>query len=91
MATFIAAAAPLMLALGSLHQAATGQKVPIDTYGLGFHILNDVGFAMVFPIGLALLLARRAEAVSGLMIGVYYLNLFLCTTFAGYLGRYLER
>lgn len=87
--TLIAAGAPLMLALGSLHEVATGEKVSI-TYGLGFHIFNDIGFAMVFPIGLALYSRAAPSAVKSLMIGVYYLNIFLCTTFAGYLGRYLE-
>jgi hypothetical protein len=49
----IAAGGPLLLALASANVAATGGKVSL-LWGLGFHIVNDVGFAMVFPVGLAL-------------------------------------
>jgi proton-dependent oligopeptide transporter, POT family len=88
---FIGAGGPLMLALGSMHEAATGEKVSVSTYLLGFHILNDIGFAMVFPLGLALFSRVAPRAISGLMIGVYYLNLAMCTYFGGYSGRYLEK
>lgn len=85
----IAAAAPALLGLASAQEASTGHKASL-AYGLGFHILNDVGFSMLFPIGLALYSRASPRAVVGLMIGVYYLHLFLCNTAVGYLGRFLE-
>ena len=85
----IAAIAPLMLALASMQQAATGAKVSL-VWGLGFHIINNIGFAMVFPVGLALFSRASPRAVGGLMIGVYYLHLFLANMFVGRLGGFLE-
>jgi POT family proton-dependent oligopeptide transporter len=85
----IAAAAPLVLALASAQQAATGDKVSL-AWGLGFHIINNIGFAMVFPVGLALFSRASPRSVGGLMIGVYYLHLFLANMFVGRLGGFLE-
>jgi POT family proton-dependent oligopeptide transporter len=85
----IAATAPLLLALASAQQAATGQKVSL-VWGLGFHIINDIGFAMVFPVGLALFSRASPRAIGGLMIGVYYLHLFIANMMVGRLGGLLE-
>lgn len=68
--------APLVLALASLHEAATGEKVSL-AWGLAFHILNDVGFANIFPVGLALYSRASPKAIGSTMLAVYYLNLFL--------------
>ncbi len=46
----IAAFAPLLLAIASTHEQLTGQKVSL-VWALGFHIVNDIGFSMVFPVG----------------------------------------
>ena len=86
----IAAGAPGLLALASLQELATGQKASL-AYGLGFHIINSVGFAMLFPIGLALYSRAAPRAISGVMIGVYYLHLFLCNSAVGYLGGLIEK
>jgi POT family proton-dependent oligopeptide transporter len=85
----IAAGAPLLLALGSANEAATGHKVSL-AWGLGFHIVNDIGYANLFPVGLALFTRAAPRAVGGLMVGVYYLHLFIANLAVGYLGRFLE-
>ena len=85
----IAAGAPLLLALASMQQAATGEKASL-VYGLGFHIINDIGFAMVFPVGLALYSRASPRGVGGLMIGIYYLHLFIANMSVGRLGGLLE-
>jgi POT family proton-dependent oligopeptide transporter len=87
--TAIAALAPLMLALASAQQAATGQKASL-AWGLGFHIINDIGFAMIFPVGLALFSRASPRAIAGLMIGVYYLHLFVANMMVGRIGGFLE-
>jgi POT family proton-dependent oligopeptide transporter len=74
--TFIAATAPLTLAAAALHEAATGQKIGLG-WGLGFHILNDIGFANVYPIGLALYSRVAPKAVNATMMSAYLLSLFL--------------
>jgi POT family proton-dependent oligopeptide transporter len=88
--TFISALAPLALAIASWQAAATGAKVGLG-WGIAFHILNDIGFANVFPVGIALYSRASPRAVAGTMIGVYYLHLFACNMLVGRLGGFLEQ
>jgi POT family proton-dependent oligopeptide transporter len=88
--TFISAGAPLMLAIASWHAAASGQKIGLG-WGLAFHIINDIGFANVFPVGIALYSRASPRAVAGMMIGVYYLHLFAANMMVGWLGGLVER
>lgn len=85
----IAALGPLVLAWASANEVATGQKASL-LVGLGFHIFNDIGFAMVFPVGLALYSRAAPKAYSGLFIGVYYLHLFMCNLATGKLAGMIE-
>jgi POT family proton-dependent oligopeptide transporter len=85
----ISALAPLLLVLGSLQGAAAGQKVSL-AWGLGFHLVNSVGYALLFPVGLALYSRASPRAITGLMIGVFYLHLFLANMTVGRLGGLLE-
>ena len=85
----ISALAPLALAFASWQATATGQKVGIG-WGFAFHIINDIGFANVFPVGIALYSRASPRAVAGTMIGVYYLHLFACNLLVGRLGGLLE-
>ncbi len=87
---FIAAAAPLLLALASAEALSTHHKVGL-AWGLGFHIVNDIGVANLFPVGLALYSRAAPKAVGGLMIGVYYLMFFLANMGVGWLGGLLEK
>jgi POT family proton-dependent oligopeptide transporter len=86
----IAALAPLTLALASAIVAATGQKVGLG-WALAFELLNDFGFANFFPVGLALFSRAAPKALGGMMIGVFYLHLFLGNMAVGYLGGLLEK
>jgi POT family proton-dependent oligopeptide transporter len=85
----IAAGGPLLLAIASANVAATGGKVSL-VWGLGFHIVNDVGFAMVFPVGLALFSRAAPRRVGGLFIGIYYLHLFVCNFATGKIAGFIE-
>ena len=85
----ISALAPLLLVLGSMQAGATGHRVSLG-WGLGFHLVNSVGYALLFPVGLALYSRASPHAASGLMIGVYYLHLFLANMTVGRLGGFLE-
>lgn len=85
----IAAGAPLILAIAGAHAAATGGKVSL-VWGLGFHVVNDVGFAMVFPVGLALFSRAAPRQVGGLFIGIYYLHLFICNFATGRVAGLIE-
>jgi POT family proton-dependent oligopeptide transporter len=87
--TFIAALAPLTLAFASAKVAATGGKIGLG-WGLSFHILNDIGFSNVYPVGLALYSRAAPKALSATMMAAYLLSLFLagmiCAKLASLLG-----
>ena len=85
----IAAGAPLILAAASANEATTGQKASL-IWGLGFHIVNDIGFAMIFPVGLALFSRAAPRQVGGLFIGIYYLHLFICNLATGKIAGLVE-
>jgi POT family proton-dependent oligopeptide transporter len=85
----IAAGGPLLLAIASANAAASGGKVSL-VWGLAFHIVNDVGFAMVFPVGLALFSRAAPRRVGGLFIGIYYLHLFVCNLTTGKVAGFIE-
>jgi len=57
---------------------------------LGFELLNSIGFANVFPVGLAMYARASPKAVVGTMVGVYLLHLFLCNNLVGWLGGLLD-
>lgn len=83
-----AALAPLMLALAAMRVAATGHPVSL-AWAFAFHFLNDLGFANVLPVGLALYSRAAPKGLSGLMVGIYYLQLFLANMLVGWLGGLL--
>jgi POT family proton-dependent oligopeptide transporter len=59
-------------------------------WGLGFHVVNDIGFAMIFPVGLALFSLAAPRQVGGLFIGIYYINLFICNFATGKIAGLVE-
>jgi proton-dependent oligopeptide transporter, POT family len=88
--TAISATAPLVLAAASLRVAATGHPVSL-IWALGFHFLNDLGFANVLPVGLALYSRAAPKGLGGIMIAVYYLHLFLGNTLMGKIGGLIDK
>jgi POT family proton-dependent oligopeptide transporter len=86
----ISSLAPLALALASWQEAASGHKASL-LWGVAFHVINSIGFANVFPVGLALYSRASPRALAGLMIGAYYTHLFACNMLVGRLGGFLEQ
>jgi proton-dependent oligopeptide transporter, POT family len=84
----ISALGPLVLAGCAFTADTTHHPVPLY-WALGFHILNDVGFANVLPVGLALYSRAAPKGLGGMMIAVYYLHLFMGNVLTGYLGGLL--
>jgi POT family proton-dependent oligopeptide transporter len=68
---------------------ATGAKVSF-AWALVYTLLNDLGFANILPVGLALYSRVAPKSLEGLMLGVFYLHLFLGNTFVGWLAGFLE-
>jgi len=85
----ISATGPLALAAAAAAFAATGHRVSLG-YAITFHILNDIGFSNVFPVGLALYTRASPRGWAGIMVPIYYLNLFACGLGIGELGTLLD-
>jgi POT family proton-dependent oligopeptide transporter len=85
----LSAAAQLALVAAAMISAG-GNKAGIG-WVLTFEVLNSVGFANVFPVGLALYARASPKVIAATMIGVYYLHLFMGNNLVGWLGGLLER
>ncbi len=70
--------------------SATGHKAGIS-WVLAFEGFNSIGFANVFPVGLALFARASPKPLAGTMMGVYLLHLFLGNNLVGWLGGLLDR
>jgi POT family proton-dependent oligopeptide transporter len=85
---FVAALGPLVLAAASLY-AAGGHKVGLG-WGLAFHLVNDIGFSGVYPIGMALFSRASPPALGATVVNGYVFSVFLCNLLvaklAGLLG-----
>jgi POT family proton-dependent oligopeptide transporter len=57
---------------------------------LAYTLVNDIGFANIVPIGLALYSRVAPKQIVGLVLGVYYLHLFLGNSFVGWLAGFMD-
>jgi len=87
--SLLAAGGPAMIVIAAGLIATTHEKVSF-VWTLGYTIVNDFGFANILPVGLALYSRLAPRSLEGLVIGVYYLHLFLGNTFVGWLAGFLE-
>ena len=71
-------------------RAGHGQRAGLG-WLLAFEVLNGIGWANIYPVGLAFYARAAPAAVSGTMIGVFYLHLFVSNNLVGWLGGWLER
>jgi POT family proton-dependent oligopeptide transporter len=85
---FFAAAGVACLALGQA-LTPTGGKVAFG-WLLTFHLLNDIGFANVLPVGLALFARAAPPSLAGMIVGVYYIHLWAGNQLVGWLGARYE-
>jgi POT family proton-dependent oligopeptide transporter len=83
--TAIGALAPLALMAAAAIVESSGQKVSI-AWGVLFHVVNDLGFSMVLPVGLALYSRLAPQGLGGIMIAVYYLHIAGSNFLVGMLG-----
>ncbi|VWX51219.1 peptide MFS transporter [Novosphingobium sp. 9U] len=51
-----------------------------------FHILNSIGFAHTLPVSLALFTKVAPKALTGTVVGLYYLAFFACNKIVGTVG-----
>ena len=88
-AIVICACAPLTLALASAEVARTGHPVSL-AWALAFHLINDLGFSNLLPIGLALYSRAAPKGWEGVLVAVYYLQFATANFLVGYLAGLLE-
>jgi POT family proton-dependent oligopeptide transporter len=84
----VAALAPLILAAASVH-AAHGHKVGL-LWGLSFHIVNDIGFANIYPIGMALYSRAAPKSLTATVVNLFSLSIFLANLMVGRLAGLLS-
>ncbi len=87
--SMIAAGGPALMAIaGQIVDTTHGKVGPIWT--LAYTVVNDIGFANVLAVGLALYSRVAPRQIVGLVIGIYYLHLFIANTFVGWLGGFMD-
>lgn len=77
----------LLLSMGEL--TAGSGKVAL-VWPVAFHFLCAVGYLYVGPIALALVSRDAPAAVNAMMVGAYYLGIFIGGIGSGWLGRFYE-
>ena len=87
--SFVAACAPLMLLIPAMSIEAGGGKISI-LWTFAYTLVNDIGFANILPVGLALYSRAAPRGLQGVMIGIYYLHLFFGNMFVGWLAGLLD-
>lgn len=60
-------------------------------WAVAFHCLNSIAFANIAPVALSLYGRVAPARLSGTMIGVLYIHLFIANNLVGWLGGMLER
>jgi POT family proton-dependent oligopeptide transporter len=87
---FFGALGVLCLAAGAYVAETAHEKVGFG-WLLAFHLLNDIGFANVLPVGLAFYTRSAPKALTGFIVGVYYLHLWAGNTLVGWLAGQLDK
>ncbi len=88
-ACLLAAGGPALIVVAAALSEGTHEKVSL-AWTLGYTIVNDLGFANILPVGLALYSRVAPRRLEGLVIGIYYLHLFVGNIFVGWLAGFLE-
>jgi len=86
---FIAALGPLALVMAAQIVDSTGAKVSF-IWTLAFTLVNDLGFANILPVGLSLYSRAAPRGTAGMVVGIYYLHLFIGNFFVGWLAGLLH-
>jgi POT family proton-dependent oligopeptide transporter len=89
-AGLVAAMAPLMLALASTLIQGSGERASI-LWAISAEIINDLAFANIYPVGMALFSRAAPRSLAGFMVAVFFLHLFLANMLVGRLGGLLEQ
>jgi POT family proton-dependent oligopeptide transporter len=86
---FVAACAPALLMIPALALQEGGGRISI-LWSFAYSTVNNIGFANIMPVGLALYSRVAPRGFQGVMLGIYYLHLFIGNIFVGWLAGLLE-
>jgi POT family proton-dependent oligopeptide transporter len=78
-------------ALLALAAALSGGGQVALPWALGYHLLLQVGYLFVYPIGMAVFSRAAPQAITALMIGVYFMSVFAGSLLVGFVGQFYER
>lgn len=87
--SFVAAGGPALMTIAAGWVDATHGKVSF-AWTLAYTVVNDLGFANIMPVGLALYSRVAPRRLEGLVLGTYYLHLFFGNMFVGWLAGLLD-
>lgn len=77
------------LLLSLCEMIGAGAKINV-LWPTAFHCLGALAYLYAWPITLALVSRDAPEAVNGMMVGAYYLAIFVGGFISGWLGRFYE-
>jgi POT family proton-dependent oligopeptide transporter len=77
----------LLLTFVAAHQGSG--KIPLY-WPLAFIVINEIGFANISPVSLALFSRLAPAAIGGTVIGIFYLNFFLSNKVTGIVGGWYQ-
>jgi POT family proton-dependent oligopeptide transporter len=83
--SLLSAGAPALLMIAAGMIAATHTKISF-AWSIAYSLVNDFGFANILPVGLALYSRSAPHKLEGLVVGIYYLQLFAGNIFVGWLA-----
>ncbi|MBV8380453.1 MAG: peptide MFS transporter [Paucibacter sp.] len=86
--SLVSAGAPALMVIAA--EMASHGKVSL-AWSFIYSFVNDLGFANVMPVGLALYSRVAPRKIAGVVIGVYYLHLFGGNFFVGWLAGLLDK
>jgi POT family proton-dependent oligopeptide transporter len=78
-------------ALLALAAAVSGPGQVALPWALGYHLLLQVGYLFVYPVGMAVFSRAAPPAITGLMIGLYFMSVFAGSLLVGWVGQFYER
>ena len=78
-------------ALLALAATVSGSGLVALPWALGYHLLLQVGYLFVYPIGMAVFSRAAPPSITALMIGVYFMSVFAGSLLVGFVGQFYER
>lgn len=85
----VAALAPVAMVFAAGIVDTTGSKIGF-IWTILYCLFNDLGFANILPVGLALYSRASPRNMAGMVVGIYYLHLFIGNFFVGWLAGLLD-